>query len=470
MARKSNPIFRRNNGLYYARWWDEQGKDGKRGHRVALSLDTTDYAVAMERYPYVKNSKMGYNEFLSSGLIGLGPQANPLPDEIKNSADYQCILNTWRNDVRAGRAHREQGVGYPYEEGLRWRYTETSDNPGSDSREILPDNFDKISEFYQTAVPTLFLDKVQTKRNVEIWLKFLAEKSIQDWTQIDEALMNTFYQWRRDTPIKPEAWGKREGVKPTTRTVNRHMQFLRKSFRLAISKKFMISNPLEFWKPQVHHAPQQQALTKSELINVLSDPVFDKDFLMNGLKKAYLGYTIRDLVLILFVSCKRRGEVVNLKIDNVNYSSHYVYYRETKNSSRGTPYVINKAFFLAPGMGWLLKKVIGKRTTGLIFPSPWDEDKGINPEKISVIFSEVVKRIVPNKDISINNLRHTATTLMEDVGLTDDEIDAALGHHQIKTALPNYQDRSADAIARRLSKRTEKGIKVLCRAVKAFLK
>jgi integrase len=121
-------------------------------------------------------------------------------------------------------------------------------------------------------------------------------------------------------------------------------------------------------------------------------------------------------------------------------------------------------------MGFLLKKVIGKRTTGLISPSPWDEDKGINPEKISVIFSEVVKRIVPNKDISINNLRHSATTLMEDAGLTDDEIDAALGHHQIKTALTNYQDRSNDAIARRLSKRTEKGVKVLCRAVKKVFK
>lgn len=59
---------------------------------------------------------------------------------------------------------------------------------------------------------------------------------------------------------------------------------------------------------------------------------------------------------------------------------------------------------------------------------------------------------------------------MEEAGLSDDEIDAALGHHQIKTALTNYQDRSTDAIARRLSKRTEKGVKVLCSAVKEFLR
>jgi integrase len=478
LARKSIPIFKRPNGCFYARWWDQPGTGGLRGHRIVLSLDTTDESVAMQRYPIVRNSRMSYNAFMATSPTGYGPSI--LPDELKNREDSIRAQDHWRDDVK-------EGVIYRDHETDRWKVDskkadlqfkrsqclqlcqelgiQTVSTPGN----VIQNNFNKIKDFYEKSVPSLFLDAIQTTRNIEIWLKFLAEKNILDWLQIDEALMTAFYGWRRETPIKPASWGKRPGVKPSTRTVNRHIQFLKKSFDLAVDKQFMRSNPLKFWKAPVHHAPQQEALTRKELLQVLSDSAFDKDFLTNGSKDVKLGYCLRDLLVLLFVSSKRRGEIVKLRIENVNFTNHYVHYRENKNSSRGTAYVIDKAFYLTRGMVTLLKRVIGKRTEGLVFPSPWDRDEEFNPEKISADFSDVRQRIVPSKDVSLNNLRHTATSLMEEAGLSDDEIDAALGHHHIKTALRNYQDRSADAIARRLSKRTEEGVKVLCDAVKELL-
>jgi integrase len=467
MARKSIPIFKHPNGNYYARWWDMPGSDGKRGHRVNLSLDTSDEAIAMQRYPYVRNSRMGFNDFMRSGLMGSESPLGELPEKLKNSPKYKKKLLQWQNGVRAGIFIREPGPEPIYDDAVRWRYKEPTGNSISDT---IPNNFEEIKMFYTQAVPTLFLDEVQTQRNIRIWIQFLVENNIQDWSQINEELLKKFYNWRRTTIVKPEKNAKREGVKPTIRTVNRHIQFLKKSFDLAVDKKFMHSNPLKFWKNQVHHAPQQQALTKKELLAVISDSALDKNYLMHGFKKAELGYSLRDVVLLLFTSCKRRGEIVRLKIENVNYENHYVHYQETKNSSRGNAYIIYKAFFLTQSMEKLLKKVIGNRKEGLVFPSPWNKLEGIIPENISNEFIAVVKRVVPEKDVSLNNLRHTATSIMEDAGLTDDEIDAALGHHQIKTALTNYQDRSADVIARRLSKRTEKGVVVLCQAVKEFLK
>jgi hypothetical protein len=57
---------------------------------------------------------------------------------------------------------------------------------------------------------------------------------------------------------------------------------------------------------------------------------------------------------------------------------------------------------------------------------------------------------------------------MEMAGMSAQEIDNMLGHYKIKTALPSYLDQSADAVARRLSKLSEKGGRVLCDAVKSL--
>jgi hypothetical protein len=89
---------------------------------------------------------------------------------------------------------------------------------------------------------------------------------------------------------------------------------------------------------------------------------------------------------------------------------------------------------------------------------------------ISGLFKDIVIQKVSKKDVSLQNLRNTATDILEKAGLTDEEIDAVLGHHEIKTALPFYKDRSADAIARRLSGRTKKRVVILSDIVKEFFR
>jgi len=52
--------------------------------------------------------------------------------------------------------------------------------------------------------------------------------------------------------------------------------------------------------------------------------------------------------------------------------------------------------------------------------------------------------------------------------MTDAEIDDTLGHYNVKTALKNYQDRSARVLAIRLANRTKKGIEILSGLPKNF--
>jgi len=242
------------------------------------------------------------------------------------------------------------------------------------------------------------------------------------------------------------------------------MKFLKKALDEARDREFIKRNPLKNWRPKPHTRPLQNALTIEELHKVLSHKKWQQDYLVNGLTKIPLGFKLLDFLLLLFVSCKRRKEILRLEITNINYLQNWVYYTEHKNSSKGTQYVIGKAYWLTPAMKQLLKRITNGRTTGLLFTRPQElrrgdpNDEALNGDYLSYIFADIVAEVAPGKHVTLKNLRQTATSIMEDAGLTDEEQDATLGHHQVKTALPYYQDRSHEAIAKRLALKTKKGI------------
>jgi integrase len=222
---------------------------------------------------------------------------------------------------------------------------------------------------------------------------------------------------------------------------------LEKSFAEAIARGYMRTNPLRNWKAEPHIVPVKKSLTLAEL-----KQIFD------GLP---IG-TVRDTIILLFVACKRRKEICKLQIENINFQEHLVHYTEFKNVSRSK--CILKAFFLTAAMEVFLKRIIGDRTSG----SLWEPS--FHADFISHQFEEVSNAIAPTKQATLKNLRQAATDVMEAAGLSDLEIDVTLGHISVSKALPHYQDRSAEAIARRLSERTRKGIVVLSDAVAEYLK
>jgi integrase len=474
VGRKNQPIFLRE-GVYYARWH----LDGEKIPEI-LSLGTGDYSEAMTRYPIVRQTGLSWTQYIktvsgwedkpvntwnaissTSGVV----RFNPSPRTISDKSATRELLE---NAIKEGRARLE---------GDNWviEITPEADFPDEVNRlkklltvPPLADQSNEIEKFYVTAVLQIYDDKNTAERFGRIWLQFLTLRKIVSWSQINDTLLKDFELWRTATPIKIEDRPNRAVKPPSAEVVKRHIKFLSKSFKLATLRGYLKFNPLELWKGEKYHRPSQNALTEKELIAVLSDPAWDKNTLNYGLREHPLGYTYRDIVLLLFSSCKRRSEIVEMRIEGVNFKEHYVSYLETKNKSKPGDYDVRKSFFLTPEMEKRLKKIIGSRKAGYVFPLPLNKESHLSPDQISDTFVEVCGRIVPEKKIPLKNLRQTVTKILEDAGFTDQEIDIALGHYKVSTALPFYKDASAEAVAIRLSKMTEKGVRVLSGVVKSL--
>jgi integrase len=251
--------------------------------------------------------------------------------------------------------------------------------------------------------------------------------------------------------------------------VTRHLQFLKKSFDLAINRDLMSHNPLHLVKMAPYLTPAQDYLTLKELKLVLAEPSWKQNWLVRGVSKIPLPFSWLDIVLLLFTSCKRRSEIIKLRIENINYQYHFCYYLEQKNRSKPGIGSIGKAFWLTSGMEQLLKRIVGDRQEGLVFANPGNEDIPINADLISERFEKIAQKVNPKKHLTLKNLRQTAYQILEDTRkISVPEIDLVLGHYNVKTALPFYQDRSIEARGKRLSEQNKKGVELLFKSVKEF--
>ena len=481
MSRQPNPLFLIK-GVWYARFYYQ-------GERLRLSTATSDQTVAMSRLPIIVKTRMSWEKITETTETY---DFNPEESVIK-SINNRLISPPVPIPVTADQSRAflfemlKQGVGKYDEESGEWRISISGDAPDAPKtflggvKEIerlltKKDQINDIANFYNVTMIEHYIDKVFAKRCSEIWLNFLKLKDIKSWVEITEQLLIDFRDWRRITP-QPKNHQKTQKP-PSAITLNRHISFLSKSFEIAVHRQLMQRNPIKFWKPEAEEETIKQGLSIPELKKVLADEVWQKDFLLNGQNKIYLGYKLFDLIAILFLSCKRRGEILSLNIPDIYMNRDYVYYKETKNTSKGKKYCIHKAFYLSKLLKIVFSRVINGRTDGPVFncsdvlkrAGASSESGRLNGDYISELFKHCIERHAPGKNITLHCLRHTSTDIMEKAGLSDDEIDAALGHYNVKTAINNYKDRSTEAIAERVSKRTKKGIEMLSKACNVFIK
>ena len=223
----------------------------------------------------------------------------------------------------------------------------------------------------------------------------------------------------------------------------------------------MLHNPLHLVKMAPYLTPAQDYLTLKELKVVLADPSWKQNWLTRGVSKIPLPYSWLDILLLLFTSCKRRSEITNLRIENINYQYHFCYYLEQKNRSKPGIGSIGKAFWLTGGMEQMLKRIVGDRREGFVFASPGDENTPINADLISERLEKIVKKVSPRKHVTLKNLRQMVYQILEDTQkISIPEIDLVLGHYTVKTALPFYQDRSIIAQGKRLALQNKKGVEL----------
>jgi integrase len=479
MGRKSEPLYQDPvTRIWYARYYEA-------GKRILLSLETSDKTEAIQRHPICVNAKMGWREYrqttsgwqdnakavvkkvaTATSLVTLDPPQSLQTDKdalqalldaatSSGAAKYDPLTGEWTIST--------QGDGDILTQLRLFR--DLIGKPGS---AIVTDQFAVIETFYDAAVPQLFTDKDTAARNAKIWLRFLGERKIVSWTQINDTLLHDFRLWRLKTPIATPSHPNRVARAPGERVVTRHLQYLKLSFALAVKRGLLKFNPLDMAVFPKCTTPKQQYLTLAELITLIRDPAWNQDHLTRGVTEFPLPYTFRDILLLLVVACKRRKEICFLRIEDIYWSDNAAAYREWKNESKEDSHV--KAFWLTSQLKVLIKRIVGNRTSGYLFPSPWSEHEPINPDLISGTFDVVVKRVAPKKKVTLKNIRQTIYAICEDNDMPIPEIDILLGHFSVKTALPYYQDMSPRLQAKRLAPMTRKGVELLCEVLKEFFK
>jgi integrase len=466
MGRQLEPLFIRDK-IYYARFYEE-------GKRIILSLGTPDKIEANRRLPIVRNARMSWEEYQRTVS---GYEQHPITT-ISSIGKYTINPPLTMPGTREGLLKILESLiangGAKYDkETEEWSSVVQYGDPKSDSdvgdflqefgKDIQSKNdAESIKKFYEESIPPLYTDKKNCNRFSSIWLKFLSLKNITRWQQITESLCLGFKKWRESTGMPRH---NNVAQPPSALVISRHITFLSQSFDLAVHKGLMQVNPIKFWKKESHQSKPKQGLTKEELKAVLLDPIWQQDSMHYGKNEIFLGYKLSDILLLLLLSCKRRSEILNLDISSVCFSDRYVSYVEEKNKSKKN-YSVRKAFYITPYMEGLLRGIIGDRKTGLLFPVKGNR---FNGSYFSELFERCIERVAPHKNTTLHCLRHSAVSIMEAGGLTDEEIDATLGHLSVKTALKYYQDRDPRSVALRVAGKTQKGLEVISKAVEEML-
>ena len=486
MSRSPVPVFK-NGGIFYARYHLKDPVTGKDINK-RLSLGTTNHYEALRRAPIVMGCGMSWAEYqrnspslspkrsiITNLLEGhnivppivepepvLGEAVRALLDELltNGQAKYNPATGEWCMYVTPpAEAQRDPASIFNYMSQLL-------------HTPPIPNDTEDIRAFYRDVIRELYTDKVRAENFERIWLDFLFNvKKVKSWAQIDEPLLSAFREWRLSTPIK---CGKKPGKKPSNETVNRHEEYLCRSFEKAVRKGKMKYNPLDDKAQLIHEPPVQQALTADELLKVLGDEEFDRDYLGVGKKKVLLPFKLRDFYLVLFLASKRCKEITTLNIGAANYGGHYVFYKDHKNSRRAN-YISRKAFYLPPQLEALLKRVAGTRNPDEYFfnvPAEMrrkSERVGeLNGSYMNELFKDVCKKYT-SKDVHLHNLRHTANRIMADAGLPEADRDYALGHYNPKTVLSHYESKDDEYVGKYLSGLTKPGIEALCKAVEHLM-
>jgi len=461
MGRNAKHLFKDPvSGNYFARFYDS-------GKQFRLSLNTADEVEAIKRLPVVVSSKMSWSQYQKS--IGA------LNTMVVNAVDQHRITPALSYNVNKDKMSRlveeslQNGTGFYDHDRSYFIFTGLPGGIRTDSTAMpshtavindeglfrgvealklsaLLDNRKEIEDFFLKTLELVFIDKKRVRCISSIWLDFLEKQGVKSWGQITEDLLIRYRTYRKTTPIARGRNLKMKGVIPSASTWNREYKYLEKAFSEAIARGFMRVNPIRNWKPEPYVVPPKKPLTIGEL-----KKVFNK-----------LSGTIRDICILLYVSCKRRKEIINLQVEDVVFEEHYVSYTEYKNASRMKN--VHKAFFMSPGVETFLKRVIGTRISGSLWPQT------CHPDVISHVFECAAVLVAPGKHPTLKNLRQAATDCMEKAGLSDSEIDATLGHLSVSKSLPYYQDRSPQAVYRRLADRTRRGVEVLSESVSEFLK
>lgn len=204
------------------------------------------------------------------------------------------------------------------------------------------------------------------------------------------------------TPLQIEDYKKKRLEKVQSATVNRELAGLRHMFNLGKKWKIVYENPVNEVKFLQERKIEMKILNREEA---------------DRLVEAAVDY-LKPMIIIALNTGMRRGEILNLRWNDIDFDQYYIFIKETKS---GIPRKVPMNSLVAETIKGIEKK------DSLIFYNPKTKN---HLKDIFRSFNSARKKVgIPN--LRFHDLRHTAATLMVMGGVDLVTVKEILGHSKI---------------------------------------
>ena len=235
--------------------------------------------------------------------------------------------------------------------------------------------------------------------------------------QITPPEIERFKQWFLAKPIEYGPKDDRKEKKRKPATVNVHLRILSKILSMAVDADLLDSNPCRKVKQLKANNARMRVLTPSEELALLS---------------ALGGSHLQEIVLVALNTGMRKGEILGLRWDDVDFYQGVLRVEEGKTGKRQVP------------MNRIVRDLLQEKERGTyVFPSPVAGEKLVD---IKTGFHRAL-RDAKVRNFRFHDLRHTAASRMADAGADAFPLCAIFGWSDIRMAL-RYTHSTTDAIRR----------------------
>jgi len=285
--------------------------------------------------------------------------------------------------------------------------------------------------------------KIIFSEMADLFLEKYSKPKKRSWRSADKVYirnLKSFFgntQLTKITPLMIEDYkikrlengrGRRAGEKVSNSTINRELQCLRKIFNKAIDWGYANKNPVT----KVDFLQEKTSLRDRELTE-------EEEVLLFEAAPLYL----KNIMIVALYTGMRRGEVLNLRWENVDFEERTIKIVETKDNEDRTVPMNSEVFNLL----YALRSKNGK--SEYVFPNPKTGKPYVD---IKRAFNNACRK-AGIEDLHFHDLRHTFASRLVRSGCDLNTVKDLMGHSSITTtqrylhSLPRIKREAVEALA-----------------------
>lgn len=238
--------------------------------------------------------------------------------------------------------------------------------------------------------------------------------------------------------------------------INKFYEMLCRTFKEAVRRKIIASNPMEFIK---------KPYSKKQTVKVRALTKGEHKKLLEILHSEDINYS--EQMLLSLSMGLRMGEVNALHVEDVNFNFNRLTVRRTISKGKKGEAILGETtktnagtriLTISEEVAQLLKLCIGNKQSGLIFTR---NNKLITTSQVNSQFSRMLKKYnildetITDGKIDLHSLRHTFGTRCAEAGMPPKVLQEIMGHTDISVTMNTYFYATGDYILEHSAKVNE---------------